>query len=89
MAVAAYDAMALISQALEKTKGDASGDALLAAMKGMKWTSPRGPVEIDPETRDIIQTMYVRKVEKKDGELYNVEFDTIPNVKDPYKAAKH
>ena len=89
MAVAAYDAMALLYQALEKTKGDTSGDALLAAMKGLKWTSPRGPVEIDPETRDIIQNIYVRKVEKKNGDLYNVEFDTVPNVKDPYKAAKH
>jgi branched-chain amino acid transport system substrate-binding protein len=88
MAVAAYDAMALVYQALAKTKGDTSGDALLAAMKGMSWMSPRGPVSIDPETREIVQNMYVRKVEKKNGELYNVEFDTIPNVKDPYKAEK-
>ena len=89
MAVGAYDGMALVYQALEKTKGDASGDALIAAMKGMSWMSPRGPVSIDPETRDIVQNIYVRKVEKKDGALYNVEFETIPNVKDPYKAAKH
>jgi branched-chain amino acid transport system substrate-binding protein len=89
MAVAAYDGMGLVYQALEKTKGDASGDALLAAMKGASWMSPRGPISIDPETREIVQNMYVRKVEKKDGALYNVEFDTIPNVKDPYKAAKH
>jgi branched-chain amino acid transport system substrate-binding protein len=89
MAVGAYDGMALIYQALEKTKGDASGDALLAAMKGMNWISPRGPVSIDPETRDIVQNIYVRKVEKKDGALYNVEFATIPDLKDPYKAAKH
>jgi len=88
MAVGGYDGMALIYQALEKTKGDASGDALIAAMKGMSWTSPRGPVSIDPETRDIVQNIYVRKVEKKDGALYNVEFATIPDVKDPYKAAK-
>jgi len=88
MAVGGYDGMALIYQALEKTKGDASGEALLAAMKGMSWTSPRGPVSIDPETRDIVQNIYVRKVEKRDGALYNVEFATIPNVKDPYKAAK-
>ena len=86
MAVAAYDAMALISQAIEKTKGDTSGDALLAAMKGMSWMSPRGPVTVDPQTRELIQNMYVRKVEKKNGELYNVEFETIPNVKDPSKA---
>ena len=89
MAVGAYDGMALVYQALEKTKGDASGDALIAAMKGMSWMSPRGPVSIDPETRDIVQNIYVRKVEKVDGALYNVEFATIPNVKDPYKAAKH
>jgi branched-chain amino acid transport system substrate-binding protein len=57
-------------------------------MKGLKWTSPRGPVEIDPQTRDMVQNIYVRKVERKDGELYNVEFETIPNVKDPVKAAK-
>ncbi len=89
MAVAAYDGMALVYKALEKTKGDASGDALLGAMEGMSWMSPRGPVSIDPETRDIVQNIYVRKVENKDGALYNVEFETIPNVKDPYKAAKH
>ena len=88
MAVAAYDGMGLVYKALEKTKGDASGDALIGAMKGMSWTSPRGPVSIDPETRDIVQNIYVRKVEKKDGALYNVEFATIPEVKDPYKAAK-
>jgi len=89
MAVGGYDGMALVYKALEKTKGDASGDKLIAAMKGMSWMSPRGPVSIDPETRDIVQNIYVRKVEKKDGALYNVEFATIPNVKDPYKAAKH
>jgi branched-chain amino acid transport system substrate-binding protein len=89
MAVGGYDGMALVYQALEKTKGDASGDALMAAMKGMSWISPRGPVSIDPETREIVQNIYVRKVEKKDGALYNVEFATIPDVKDPYKAAKH
>jgi len=89
MAVAAYDGMALIYHALEVTKGATDGDALLAAMKGASWVSPRGKISIDPETRDIIQTIYVRKVEKKDGQLYNVEFDAIPDVKDPYKASKH
>jgi branched-chain amino acid transport system substrate-binding protein len=88
MAVGAYDGVALVYHALETTKGDASGPALLAAMKGAKWTSPRGPVEIDPDTREIVQNIYVRKVEKKDGALYNVEFATIPMVKDPFKAAK-
>jgi len=89
MAVAAYDGMALIYHALEVTKGATDGDALLAAMKGASWISPRGKVTIDPETRDIIQTIYFRKVEKVDGQLYNVEFDSIPDVKDPYKASKH
>ncbi len=88
MAIGAYDGMALFYRALEATKGDASGPALIAAMKGAKWTSPRGPVEIDPETRDIVQNIYIRKVEKKDGQLYNVEFETMPMVKDPYKAGK-
>jgi branched-chain amino acid transport system substrate-binding protein len=88
MAVAAYDGMALFYHALETTKGDTSGTALIAAMKGAKWMSPRGPVEIDPDTRDIVQNIYVRKVESKDGKLYNMEFETIPMVKDPFKAAK-
>jgi branched-chain amino acid transport system substrate-binding protein len=88
MGVGAYDAMNLVYKALEKTKGNADGTALLDAMKGMAWTSVRGPVSIDPETRDIIQNIYVRKVERVNGELYNIEFETIPNVKDPVKAAK-
>ncbi|MFO1146897.1 MAG: ABC transporter substrate-binding protein [Alsobacter sp.] len=88
MAVGAYDGMQLVSKALEKTKGATDGDALLGAMKGMSWTSVRGPVTIDPETRDIIQDIYIRKVEKVGGELYNQEFDKIPQVKDPVKAAK-
>ena len=88
MAVAAYDGMALAYHALETTKGDTDGTKLLDAMKGAKWVSPRGPVEIDPETREIVQNIYVRKVEKKDGALYNVEFATIPMVKDPFKASK-
>jgi len=87
MAVGGYDGMHLIYEALKKTNG-AGGQALVDAMKGMNWTSPRGPVAIDPQTRDIVQNVYIRKVERKDGELYNVEFATIPNVKDPVKAAK-
>jgi len=89
MAVGAYDGMALLYHALEQTKGATDGDALLAAMKGANWTSPRGPVSIDPTTRDIVQTIYVRKVEKVDGQLYNVEFGSTPDVKDPYKASKN
>ena len=84
-----YDGMHLIYEALKKTGGNADGDAMLAAMKGMAWESPRGPISIDPQTRDIVQNIYVRKVEKVDGELFNVEFSTIEAVKDPYKAAKN
>jgi branched-chain amino acid transport system substrate-binding protein len=88
MAVGGYDGMHLIYAALDKTKGATDGEALVAAMKGMAWESPRGPISIDPETRDIIQNIYIRKVEKVDGELYNVEFETFQAVKDPAKAAK-
>jgi branched-chain amino acid transport system substrate-binding protein len=88
MAVGGYDGMHLIYEALKKTNGDTDGDKLLAAMKGMKWESPRGPIQIDPETRDIIQNVYIRKVEKKNGELYNVEFVTFDAVKDPGKTKK-
>ena len=87
MAVGGYDGMHLVYEGLKKTNG-AGGQALVDAMKGMSWTSVRGPVSIDPDTRDIVQNIYVRKVEKVGGELYNVEFATIPNVKDPVKAAK-
>jgi branched-chain amino acid transport system substrate-binding protein len=88
MSVGGYDGMHLIYAALKKTGGKADGDSLIVAMKGMKWESPRGPIEIDPETRDIIQNEYIRKVEKKNGQLYNVEFATFEAVKDPVKAAK-
>jgi branched-chain amino acid transport system substrate-binding protein len=85
--VAVYDAMHLIYAALEKTGGNPNGDALLAAMKGMAWESPRGPIAIDPDTRDIIQDVYIRRVERRNGQLYNIEFDKYPSVKDPFKAA--
>jgi len=80
--------MHLIYQALGKTGGATNGDALMAAMKGMKWESPRGPIMIDPETRDIVQNEYIRKVEKVNGEMYNVEFATIEAVRDPLHGAK-
>jgi branched-chain amino acid transport system substrate-binding protein len=86
--VAGYDGMHLIYEALKKTQGNEDGDALVAAMKGMRWESPRGPVSIDPETRDLVQNEYIRRVEKVNGQLYNVEFATIEAVKDPVKAAK-
>jgi branched-chain amino acid transport system substrate-binding protein len=88
MAVSGYDGIRLIYEALKKTGGDTDGDKLIAAMKGMKWESPRGPISIDPETRDIVQNIYIRKVEKKDGELYNVEFQAFPDVKDAGKTKK-
>ena len=85
MAVQGYDGMHAIVEGLKKTNG-AGGEALVEAMKGLSWISPRGPISIDPATRDIIQNVYIRKVEKVNGELYNVEFLTLPNVKDPAKA---
>ncbi|HEV7337781.1 MAG TPA: ABC transporter substrate-binding protein [Bosea sp. (in: a-proteobacteria)] len=88
MAVGGYDGMKLIAKALEATKGDANGDKLIAAMKGASWESVRGPVKIDPDTRDIVQNIYVRKTEKVGSELQNVEFATIKDVKDPVKARK-
>jgi branched-chain amino acid transport system substrate-binding protein len=88
MAVGGYDGIHLIYAALQKDGGKTDGDSLLAAMKGMAWESPRGPISIDPETRDIVQNVYVRKVEKKDGELYNIEFETFNAVKDPGKIKK-
>ena len=89
MAVGGYDGMHLIYEALKKTGGKADGDSLIAAVKGMSWESPRGPISIDPETRDIIQNVYIRKVQKgADGQLYNVEFATFGPIKDPGKATK-
>jgi len=77
--------MHLIFEALKKTGGKTDGDAMLAAMKGMAWESPRGPMEIDPRTRDVVQNEYIRRVERVNGELANVEFETYPMVKDPAK----
>jgi len=83
--IGAWDGMHLIYAALKKTNGNTDGEALINAAKGMKWESPRGPISIDPDTRDIVQNVYVRKVEKVDGKLVNVVIDTLPNVKDPVK----
>jgi len=80
-----WDGMHLIYEALKKTNGSTEGDAMMGAMKGMKWESPRGPMSIDPETRDVVHNIYMRKVEKVGGELYNVEFATFEAVKDPMK----
>jgi branched-chain amino acid transport system substrate-binding protein len=86
--VGGYDGAHLIYAALAKTGGKADGDSLIAATKGMGWDSPRGPILIDPETRDIVQTVYIRRVEKVGNELRNVEIDSVPSVKDPEHAQK-
>jgi branched-chain amino acid transport system substrate-binding protein len=85
-AVGGYDGTHLIYEALKKTGGKADGDSLIAAAKGMAWESPRGPISIDPDTRDIIQTVYIRRAQKVGDGLQNVEFDSFPKVKDPAKA---
>jgi branched-chain amino acid transport system substrate-binding protein len=81
--VGGYDGMHLIYEAVKKTGGTGDGESIVAAMKGMAWTSPRGPMSIDPATRDVVQTVYIRKVELRDGHYWNVEFDQVDNVKDP------
>ncbi|GGX10838.1 ABC transporter substrate-binding protein [Pigmentiphaga litoralis] len=86
-AVAAYDGMAALDAALAKTKGDVNGDKVMEALKGVAFESPRGPIAIDPATRDIVQTVYIRRVEKVNGKLVNVEFDQFDKVKDPEKEA--
>ena len=69
-------------------QGHSDGDALITAMKGMAFESPRGPISIDPDTRDIVQPIYIRKVEKINGELWNTEFAKFDDVKDPLKVKK-
>src|SRR5262245_20628638 len=83
----AFDGMHVVYEALKKTGGKTDGESLITAAKGMQWESPRGPMRIDPETRDVIQTVYIRRVEKVGGQIVNVEFDKVENVKDPFKAA--
>ena len=86
MAVGAYDGMRVIVEALKATQGKGDGDALLAAMKGQIFESPRGSMYIDAQTRDVVHNIYIRKVERKNGQLYNTEIETIKDVKDPGKA---
>ena len=83
MSVGGYDGMHPIYEALKKTGGATDGEKLVESMKGMAWTSPRGPMSIDPATRDVVQNVYIRKCELVDGKLFNVEFDKVENVKDP------
>ena len=85
--VGGYDGMHLIYETLKKTGGKADGDSLIGAAKAMSWESPRGPISIDPDTRDIINTVYIRRVEKVNGQVRNVEIAKVENVKDPVKAA--
>jgi branched-chain amino acid transport system substrate-binding protein len=84
MAVGGYDGMRVIYEAAKTTKGG-SGEVLLNAMKGQVFESPRGPMFIDVQTRDVVHNIYIRKVEKVGGQLFNQEFSTIPDVKDPGK----
>ena len=87
MAVGGYDGMRVIYESLKNTKGgQGGGEAMLAAMKGQIFESPRGQIYIDAQTRDVVHNIYLRKVEKKDGQLYNVEFDVIKDMKDPGKS---
>jgi branched-chain amino acid transport system substrate-binding protein len=85
--IGGYDGMHLIYEVLKATDGDTNGEALVEAAKGMSWQSPRGPVSIDPETRDIVQTVYIREVQDVDGVLQNVIIHEIPDVKDPLHGA--
>ena len=83
MSVNGYDGMHVIYETLRKTGGNATGGELVEAAKGLAWVSPRGSMSIDRETRDVVQNIYIRRCEMKDGKLWNVEFDKVENVKDP------
>jgi branched-chain amino acid transport system substrate-binding protein len=85
MAVGGYDGMAAIYNVIKKLNGVIDGDKAMAVLKGMKINSPRGPIQIDPTTRDVTQNIYVREVKKIAGHYYNVEFETFKDVKDPGK----
>jgi branched-chain amino acid transport system substrate-binding protein len=87
ISVSGYDGMNLIYLALKATNGNTDADTVVGAMKSMKWESPRGPISIDPRTRDIVQNIYIRKVQKVNGEPWAIEFQTFPAVKDPLKEA--
>src|SRR5690606_17151682 len=84
-ALGGYDGMHAIYEALKKTNGKADGESRIAAAQGASWDSPRGPMSIDPRTRDVVQNIYIRKVETVDGKPQNVVFDQVENVKDPVK----
>ncbi len=88
MVMSGYDGMHLIYEALKKTNGLTESEVLMKAMKGMSWESPRGPMSIDPQSGDVVHNIYIRKVERVNGELYNVEFATFEAVKNPQVAAQ-
>ncbi|HEX9464098.1 MAG TPA: ABC transporter substrate-binding protein [Alphaproteobacteria bacterium] len=85
VAIGGWDGMAAIFEVIKQTKGKFDGDQAMAILKGWKNESPRGSIEIDPQTRDVIQNVYIRRTEKVDGKVANVEVNTIPMVKDPWK----
>jgi len=86
LSVDGWDGMSAIFDLIKETKGTFTGDDAIKFLSHWKTdNSPRGPISVDPATRDIIQNIYMRKTEMKNGKLANVEFDTIPNVKDPWK----
>jgi branched-chain amino acid transport system substrate-binding protein len=80
MAVGGWDGMHLLAEALRRTNGNSAGEGLVAAAKGLSWTSPRGPIAIDAESRDIVQDVYIRRTERRDGQLWNIEFDKVERV---------
>ncbi len=85
MAVGGYDGMAAIAEVVKKLGNAIDGDKAMEILKNVKMTSPRGPIAIDPATRDIVQTVYIRRVQRVGNDYYNVEFDRFPDVKDPGK----
>jgi branched-chain amino acid transport system substrate-binding protein len=86
MSVGGWDSMAAIFSVIKETKAKADGDAAMKILAGWKNPdSPRGPIMIDPQTRDVVQNIYIRRVEKQGGQLANIEFETIQQVKDPWK----
>src|SRR5262245_8159440 len=87
-AVGAYDGMHVIYEALKNTGDKTDGDSLVAAAKGLSFESPRGPIQIDPETRDIVQNISIRQVRKVGDGLRNVVLDKVEKVKDPGSAGK-
>jgi branched-chain amino acid transport system substrate-binding protein len=86
--VGAFDGMNVIYKMIEATGGEQDAEKAVDAVKGLSWTSPRGPVSIDPESRHITQNIYLREVTKADdGTYYNKEIQTFEKQGDPGLAA--